>query len=160
MNDELKGVAGWLLVFVIIMAVIAPAWSAITVYRELHTGQAVYLAGTPLMDQLRNFAWILVATDAVIGWIAVWRLVTIHNWLSVQIAIACVWIGSVGLAIAEYAGLTSITGLSFGDVIAETGPRGIIQPFGFALIWTAYLLKSQRVENTYRGGEEQAEVFE
>ena len=33
-------------------------------------------------------------------------------------------------------------------------------PQAFGIVWTAYLLKSVRVANTYRGGEEQAEVFE
>jgi hypothetical protein len=39
--------------------------------------------------------------------------------------------------------------------------RRRIRPFGFAIIWTSYLLKSERVANTYReAGGEQAEVFE
>lgn len=160
MDSELKGVAGWLLVFVIIMAVISPAWSAITVYRELYTGDALFMPETPQVMQLRNFAWMIVAADAVIGWIAVWRLLTIHNWLSVQIAIGCVVLGSIGLMIVQVVGLSMITGLSASDVMAEIGPRGIFQPIGFTVIWTAYLLKSERVANTYRGVEEQAEVFE
>jgi hypothetical protein len=53
-----------------------------------------------------------------------------------------------------------LTGLSFGEVMAEGGARDIIRPLGFSLIWTAYLLKSVRVQNTYRGGQEQAGVFE
>ena len=43
MDDELRGVKGWLLAFVIIIAVVSPAWGAITIYRELYTGQAAYL---------------------------------------------------------------------------------------------------------------------
>jgi hypothetical protein len=161
MDGELRGVKGWLLTFVIIMAVISPVWSAIRVYQEFYTGEAVYLPDVPMVSSIKSFTWAVVAADAVIGWIAAWRLVAVHNWRSVQIAIACIWLGSVGLAIVGYVGLTMITGLSFGDVLAESGPRGIIQPIGFGLIWTAYLLKSERVANTYRGGaDEQAVIFE
>ena len=160
MDDELRGVKGWLLTFVIIMAVVSPAWSIIQVYRELYSGQAAYLPDVPLVTQMKTFVWILVALDAAIGWLAAYRLVAIHNWLSVQIAIACVWIGSLGLRIVEYVGTTWITGVPFGDVLAETGPAPLIQPFIFGLIWTSYLLKSERVANTYRGSKEQAEIFE
>lgn len=160
MDDELRGVKGWLLAFVIIIAIVSPAWGAISVYRELYTGPAAYLPDVPMVQQVKTFFWATIAVRVAIGWFAAYRLLAVHNWLSVQLAIACIWLVGVGGAIVEYAGLTYLTGLSFGDVMAEAGPRGIIQPIGFCLIWTAYLLKSQRVENTYRGGEEQADVFE
>jgi hypothetical protein len=160
MDDELRGVKGWLLTFVIIMGVISPAWSIFNVYRELYTGQMALMPDVPLVRQIRTFAWILVAVDAAICWLAVYRLVAVHNWLSVQIAIGCIWVGSVGMRIVEYVGVTQLTGLSFGDAIAAAGAQTVIQPVIFSLIWTAYLLKSQRVANTYRGGGEQAEVFE
>jgi hypothetical protein len=160
MDDELKGVKGWLLAFVVIIALISPGWAAVSVYRELYTGQAAYLPDVPMITQIKAFFWATVAIRFALGWFVAWRLLAVENWRSVQIAIVCIWLVSVGGAIVEYAGLTYITGLSFSDVLAEAGPRGIIQPVGFALIWTAYLLKSERVQNTYRGGEEQAEVFE
>lgn len=160
MDEELRGVKGWLLAFVIIMAVISPLWSVISVVRELYSGQAAYLPDVPMVTQLKTFAWTLVAVDAAIGWFCAWRLLAIENWLSVQLAIACIWVGSVGIRIVEYVGVSWLTGLSFGDVIGGTGPGPLIQPFIFGLIWTSYLLKSERVANTYRGGEEQAEVFE
>ena len=160
MNGELRGVGGWLLTFVIIMAVISPAVSAIMVYVELYTGDAAYLPDLPEFNQLKLFTWILFAVDAAIGWFAAWRLVAIHNWRSVQIAIACIWIGSIGLLVVGFVGVMQITGLSFSEVMAASGPRGIVQPLIFSLIWTAYLLKSERVANTYRNPDEQAEVFE
>lgn len=160
MDDDMRGVKGWLMTFVVIIALVSPGWAAVTVYRELYTGQAAYLPDVPMIAQIKTFFWATVAIRAALGWFVAWRLIVVHNWLSVQIAIACIWLISVGGAICEYAGLTYITGLTFSDVMAEVGPRGIIQPLGFAIIWTAYLLKSERVKNTYRGGEDEAEVFE
>lgn len=160
MDGELRGVGGWLLTFVIIMAVISPAVSALMVYVELYTGDAALLSDMPEITQLKLFTWTLFAVDAAIGWFAAYRLVVIHNWRSVQIAIACIWIGSVGLLIVGFVGVMQITGLPMGEVLAANGPRGIVQPLIFSLIWTSYLLKSVRVANTYRGDEEQAEIFE
>ena len=160
MNDELRGVKGWLLTFVIIMAVISPVWSAINVYRELYTGDAAYLPDLPQVVQVRTFAWALIGVRAAIGLFVAWRLLTIWNWRSVEIAIVGIWLVSVGTTIAQYIGIGAITGASFGDLMAEGGPRAIIQPIGFGLIWTAYLLKSERVANTYRGVEDEVEVFE
>ena len=160
MNEELKGVAGWLLVYVIIMAVISPAWSAISVYRELYTGPAAFLPDVPAVATLKTFAWGMVVFDVLIGWFVAWRLVTIHNWLSVQLAITCLWFAAIGGIIISFVVLMWITGAAFGDVLTSSGPGEIIRPFVFCLIWTSYLLKSERVANTYRGGEEQAGVFE
>ena len=160
MDDELQGVKGWLAVFVAIMAVISPAYSIYTVYSYLYNGPFAAAEGLPIVDQLRTFEWSLVAVATLIGWFVAYRLLAVHNWTSVQIAIAGIWIVSVGGMVAEFAGISMITGFGFGDILGGVGPGAIIRPFIFGLIWTAYLLKSQRVENTYRGGEEQADVFE
>ena len=160
MNGELRGVAGWLLVFVIIMAVISPLISAVMVYRELYTGEAAMLDGIPMFESLRTAGWAMVAFDALIGWFVAWRLVAIHNWLSVQLAIAAIWFAAVAGTVGTILALTAITGASAGDVLAASGPWEHIRPFIFCLIWTSYLLKSERVANTYRNPEEQAEVFE
>ena len=160
MDDELRGVKGWLLAFVIIIAVVSPGWAAITVYRELYTGNAAFLPDTPEVTQLRTFFWATVAIRIAIGWFVAWRLMTVHNWRSVQIAIGGICLIAIGGSIVEYVGLSYLTGLSVGDILAETGPRGIITPIVFTIIWTSYLLKSQRVANTYRDAGEQAEVFE
>ena len=160
MDDEMRGVKGWLLTFVIIIALVSPAWSAINVYRELYTGDAAYLPDTPMLSQVKSFGWALIAVRAALGLFAAWRLVMVQNWRSVQIAIVCIWLISLGGAIAEYVGISTITGASISDLMAENGPRAFLQAIGFGLIWTAYLLKSERVKNTYRGVQDDVEVFE
>jgi len=160
MDDELKGVKGWLLVFVLIMAVISPGWGAIQAYSALHTGNAVFLAEEPLFVSLRNVTWGVVAFTFVIGWIVAWRLLAIHNWTSVRIAIAGIWLSSVGSVILAYALITWVLGLPADALAGEVGVPQFIRPFIFGLIWTSYLLKSERVANTYRDPGEQAEVFE
>src|SRR5687768_6651473 len=106
MDDELRGVKGWLLTYVIIMAVVSPLVSALMVYRELYTGEAAMLINVPVFDSLRTAAWTMVAFDAMIGWFVAWRLVTVHNWLSVQLAIAAMWFAAVAGTIGSIVFLT------------------------------------------------------
>lgn len=159
-DGELRGVGGWLVVFIVILTIISPGYGIYQVYSSLYEGPMGAAGDMPIVQTLRTFEWSLVGATTLLCWFIAYRLYAVHNWTSVKIAIGGIWIASLGGAIAEYAGISSITGVGVGDIIAETGPRGILQPFVFGLIWTSYLLKSQRVENTYRGGEEQADVFE
>lgn len=160
MDDELRGVKGWLLTFVIIISVVSPAYSVYQITTSLYGGQFAGMDEVPLIQSLRTFEWSLAGITTLLCWFIAWRLVAVHNWTSVRIAIAGIWIAGVGGAVAEFAGVMSITGVELGDLIAGTGIRAIVQPFIFGLIWTSYLLKSERVQNTYRNPEEQAEVFE
>ena len=160
MDDELRGVKGWLLTFVIIMAVISPLYGTFQVYQSLYSGPITAVGDNPLVASLRTFEWLLLGVSALLCWFVAYRLLAVFNWLSVQIAIAVIWIAGLGGSIAEYVGVSMISGIDVGDIIAEAGPRGIIQPIIFGVIWTSYLLKSERVANTYRDPGEQAEVFE
>lgn len=160
MDDELRGVKGWLLTFVIIISVVSPAYAVYQISSSLYGGPFDAVGDTPLLQSLRTFEWTLAGVTTLICWFIAFRLIAVHNWTSVRIAIVGIWVAGVGSAIVEFTGVTMITGVDFGQIVAATGPRAIIQPIIFGLIWTSYLLKSERVQNTYRGADEQAEVFE
>jgi hypothetical protein len=159
-EGEVRGVGGWLVFFILVMAAISPLISIVQVYSELYGAPFAGLDDDPLLSMSRTFAWALVAVTTAIGWFVAYRLISVHNWTSVKLAIAGIWLVGVGGMVAEYVGVTFISGMPLDALLAETGPRGVIQPFIFGLIWTSYLLKSERVANTYRGAEEQAEIFE
>lgn len=160
MDDELKGVKGWLLTFVIIIAIVSPGWAAIRTYSDLHTGAADYLGDSPLFTSIRTLAWATVAFACLVGWFVAWRLLSIFNWTSVRIAIAGIWLSSVGTLVIQYFGAVWFVGIP-GDLLFSTAqPQDFIRPLIFAIVWTSYLLKSERVANTYRDPGEQAEVFE
>jgi len=160
MDDDLRGVKGWLLTFVIIIALVSPGLSALETWRELHSGATAEFSNIPIFASIRILAWGTVAFAALVGWFVAWRLVAIHNWTSVRLAIGGIWLGSLGTNVIFYVGATWFIGIS-GDLLLVTAePQEFVRPFIFGLIWTSYLLKSERVQNTYRGGEEQAEVFE
>jgi hypothetical protein len=160
MDGELKGVGGWLLTFIIIMAVISPAISALMVYNALYGDPMIAFAYGENWPTVQSFEWSLLAVGAVVGWLVAWRLYAVRNWRSVQLAIAGIWIASLGTNLMEIWGVAWITGIPLGMLLAASGPMVLIRPFIFGIVWTAYLLKSVRVRNTYRGVEEDVQVFE
>ena len=160
MNGELKGVGGWLAFFILVLAVISPVINSILTYLALYSAEMAALAFTDFWPSIQLFEWSVVGLGALIGWFAAYRLYQVHNWLSVQIAIAAVWIIGLGLSVLEVFGVSYFTGLPADLLLSAAQPQDFIRPFIFGIVWTAYLLKSERVANTYRGGEEQAEVFE
>jgi hypothetical protein len=159
-DGELRGVAGWLALFVAILAAISPLLSVVQVYIALYREPMAPLVYGDLWPTVQGFEWALVVVTTLIGWFCAYRLLNVQNWTSVRIAIAGVWTMGVGSMVVETIGILYFTGADFGDLVSAGGPAFIIRPFIFGLVWTAYLLKSRRVENTYRGVEEQTEVFE
>lgn len=160
MDHEPRGVKGWLAAFVVIIALISPGWAAVQVYRALHGENALLFDSVPEFSMLRTLAWSEVAFALIVGWFVAYRLLAVHNWTSVRIAIAGIWLSSVGTLAIEYAAVSWFLGLSPDLLLSAAGPQNFIRPFIFGLVWTAYLLKSERVANTYRGVEEEVEVFE
>src|SRR5205085_887296 len=96
MDDDLRGVKGWLLTFVIIIALVSPGLSALETWRELHSGATAEFSNIPIFASIRILAWGTVAFAALVGWFVAWRLVAIHNWTSVRLAIGGIWLGSLG----------------------------------------------------------------
>jgi hypothetical protein len=160
MDGELRGVKGWLLTFVIIIAVVSPGYAAIRTYTDLYTGAMAGLGDVPIIASIRNLSWATVAFAALVGWFVAWRLLAVHNWMSVRLAIAGIWLGSVGTIVLQYVGATWFLGIPGDMLLSSAEPQEYIRPFIFGIVWTAYLLKSERVANTYRNPDEQAEVFE
>lgn len=160
MNDELRGVKGWLLTFVIILAVISPLAVIGLTIRDLYGDPLIQTAYGDLWSSVESFEWAHSIVTILASWFVAWRLVAVHNWLSVKIAIAGIWLIAVGGVLTELFGVSLITGVAFGDLFGASASPGLFRPLIFCAIWTAYLLKSERVANTYRDPGAQAEVFE
>jgi hypothetical protein len=163
-QEELAGIGGWLAFFLLFIGVVAPLYLAYRVWSDLYAD--------PAMAELVGDGWLVTqaiqlsvfaATIAVHFYIG-WRLFTRRHWRSVRIAIAGLWVLSIGIPVAEAAAITAIYGSSWMGAIPPTAWWRMIYPMIIAAIGTAYLLGSRRVENTYpRAGkpeEELSEVFE
>jgi hypothetical protein len=154
------GIGGWLAFFVLVLTVFRPLTMLISTYANLYGDPNVALAYGAVWGSVQTFEWLLAVAMTLGCWYLAWRLHRIRIWRTVQITIAGVWAVSIGAQLIEAAGVVLIGGLPADLVIGVVAPmlgRGLI----FGGVWTAYLLRSERVANTYpRHGEtEIAEVF-
>ena len=154
------GVGGWLMFLVLVLGVFRPLAVLVSIYANLYADPNVALAYGPVWPAIQLFEWLLNAAMIAGCWYLVWRLNRRQVWRTVQLTIAGLWLVSLGYQLLDVAGISLIAG-----VAAERLIPFVIWPIAqsviFCLLWTAYLLRSKRVANTYvRHGEtEISEVF-
>lgn len=156
-DGELRGVGGWLGFFVVVIAIFSPLRILITTYTSLHADPEVALAYGSLWDRLVFVEWIISGSAVLLCWFIAWRLVAHHVWTSVRIAIAGIWMVAVGYRAVEFGLVSLLTGIPI-DALMALSVFELIQPLFFGLLWTAYLLRSERVANTYPPASDAAEV--
>lgn len=158
---ELRGVGGWLAFFLVAFGILSPLTALFSIVTMLYGAQGGAAVFGDAWMPLQIFEWAVIAVSFGGIWFAVWRMLQVHNWQSVRITIATIWLVGPAMVLVEAAGVAWLFGLSFGETFAGAGPD-VVRPFIFATIWTIYLLKSERVANTYPQApevEEMAETF-
>jgi hypothetical protein len=154
----LRGVGGWLAFLVIVLAVLTPLRVLVS---------TLQLYGDPEIAAAFGSRWALIqaieiglsVATVLFSWYLAWRLNAVEVWRTVQIVIAGLWILSLGTLALEVLAVSLIGGLPLGAMVEATMFE-VVRGFVFAGIWTAYLLKSRRVANTYADRQEDvAEVF-
>lgn len=159
-DPEGGGVGGWLALLVLILAAFRPLALVFSAYANLYGDPRVALAYGAAWGSLQLFEWLLIAATIAGCWFVAWRLNSRPVRSSVKIAIAGIWILSLGYLLIDTIGVALIghipLALLFGAVV-PSAVQGLI----FSVLWTAYLLKSKRVANTYMRHDEAgvAEVF-
>lgn len=154
---ERKTIDGWLLVFLalcvltslIYLVMLAVGMNEVAAF-ELRYGPE------PLSVYLWNYC--VAIPRIVMPLLVVWRMVVDKRWHAVRFAVVAAWLSFVGVPLID----TAVTWFSNGidrvflfRFIVPQLARGIFFAGGASL----YLLRSKRVENTYRHGEI-AEVFD
>jgi len=86
-----------------------------------------------------------------------WRLWTVMTWQSVRIAVAGLWLMALVPSIFELLGVVVVTGLPLGRMLSGMLPT-LVRPIIYATLWTSYLLRSERVANTYARYPEEDEL--
>jgi len=154
------GVGGWLAFLVLVLAVFRPLAVLVSTVANLYGDPNVALAYGAVWPTVQAFEWLLNA--AMIGgcWYLAWRLYYRPVWRTVPITIAGIWLVSVAYQLIDLAGVSVISGAPFGLLIGYV-VRPLVQSVIFSALWTAYLLRSKRVANTYLRHDERevAEVF-
>lgn len=130
----ISGVGGWLLFLTISLLAFGPLLNAVRLADELEIAQA----GQPLTKHSSSVvlaAWGYFAFYAVLSVFAGYRLSKFFNPATIPIVITCIWLPIIlGFSVTIFSG--SVDGSIFRSIL-------------WASIWTAYLLRSKRVKNTY-----------
>ena len=145
---EPAGIGGWLLFFLIVFAIIGPLVTLVRVVTALHGDPDLADAYGESWPTLQAFEWGVTAAAIGLVWYLAWRMVTRRTWRTVQMVVAGLWLNGLGVLMIECAAVSLIAGFPLGAVLAESAPDFSRSVFGTAL-WTAYLLRSVRVANTY-----------
>ena len=160
-NGELQGIGGWLAFFLITLGVFTPLTTLLSVATLAADPQVAANFG-PTWGSLLVLEWSFVGVTAAATWVAVWQFFTVRHWRTVRLTIGVLWLLAAMAVIVEPLGVSLLMGMAIGDVFAGA-PYEFIRPLIYSSIWTAYLLKSERVANTYPpfgSGNEVVEVFE
>jgi hypothetical protein len=152
----LVGVGGWLAFFVITLGLFSPLRAAFQIAGTISSAEQFSATFGPLGQPLMIFEILLMGV-AVIGLIFLaWRLMVSTTWSTVRLTVAGLWLlgpvlGLVDVLVVLAAGIEP-TGL----INAMAVP--MVQTVVYAGIWTAYLLRSDRVANTYLRNNDEAEL--
>ena len=159
-DRPLTGIAGWLTVFLVIIGILSPL--RIIVEQVMLQGDAEAAAGFgESWNLLSPLEWLLAAGQVALCWFIAWRLIAVRNWQSVRIAVAGIWTVTLGIGGLEVLIVSLVAAFPFGTLLGLVA-GDLARATVFSVIWTAYLLLSKRVANTYPrqdAGEEMAEIF-
>ena len=140
------GIGGWLALLILWMVVLRPL-AGMVLWQEMHAANAEDPAAVARSSLFvsTTFYWIAflcLAALSIYGGLRLWRD---RSFAAVRCAIAILWINApiaIGALLIAEAYLTS--GVTLADAAIRLGTN-----VAGAAAWTAYLLRSQRVKNTY-----------
>lgn len=145
-DEDLVGVHGWLLFFVIALIFIVPILSAAetqSALSDLAKNDPIYAKTTDFEDTQAG-AWFVWVVSSILSIIAGLLLAFRHKPSSPWIAIVVLWL--VGPCLN---GLILWGMQTYGEEITPQLWFELIRSFVPPIIWTAYLRMSKRVANTY-----------
>jgi hypothetical protein len=107
------------------------------------------LASNAQWQNYKLVSWLIFSATAAISFVAGYRLWKIHFPESVRFAILTLWLaGPLGNVFYIISSIVIFGGNAGGNARAQM-VKGTIQIAIVAGIWTAYLMRSERVKNTY-----------
>lgn len=149
--DGPKGVGGWLALLIIVLTVLSPVANIVMVAKEFYDIEME----NPLVLHISSyvhykwFCWGAVLIASAISIAAGYLLWKKHEWKSVRLAIGALWI--IGPFSVALVGLYFY--VSFGSAMMSEFLKDVLGTFAksvfWVVVWTAYLLRSKRVKNTF-----------
>ncbi len=145
-----SGVGGWLLLLVAGMLVLGPLLGAGRINADIMTAEHQYpaLRSLPQWSNFKVATWWTFLAIIAVSIYGGWGLARGRDWSVVRRAKLVLWIaGPVGALILSVVVPLATLGESYAGHAQFVG--GLLASVIAAGIWTAYLLKSKRVRNTY-----------
>ena len=148
---DLRGVGGWLAFFLISLSLLSPlrAYEDLTRTFFEAEGATAGLVSSPLWRTYKTILWSALGAQVGLSWIAGWLLVTTTRRGSVRWTIGLLWSVTLVLPLLTFFAVSSMLGPKMGAAQAETAIVTMVAGSVWAAVWTAYLLRSRRVKNTY-----------
>jgi amino acid transporter len=145
----LKGVGGWLQFLIIALMVLGPLVTVAMTFVELSEAERLYpaLQGIDAWSTAKIVTWLTVAAFCGCNMAAGYLLQTRHRRSTIPLVISLIWLAGPVMTIIGFMIVSTIVE-SDGSSAGELG-RSLGRPIVFCTIWTIYLLRSKRVENTY-----------
>lgn len=149
-NQQLKGVGGWLLILILMLAFYTPVTGGWSLYKEfiLAPLKMPLLESNPLWVQYRTIIWIIFGILCLLCFATGYALWKIHKPMTVQLAIGVIWLTGPFVPVISAAVASAIFNMDFSQAV-KPFLIGIFSTAVQSAIWTGYLMKSVRVRNTY-----------
>lgn len=153
MPDEpyLKGVGGWLELLIVGLIVVGPwlGFGRMTDEYASAEKQLPSLVTHAAWIQYKQLSWCVFALTAALSITAGYRLWKVHSIDSVRFAVPSLWLAGPGGQVLYFVAAVMSLGMEPAPGMLSALVGSIVASTIAAAIWTAYLLRSQRVRNTY-----------
>lgn len=160
-DRQLKGIDGWLLVFMALLVLTAAAHMVIFGIGQQKTALFSERYGS-LPWSIAIGGWIYHGARTLIPLIVFWRMLRVRRWSSIVFAVAGLWLLFAGVELIDFAWAALTMPGAFQGLLPML-IRTLLGKGFLALAGTFYLLASIRVANTYPradSSEALAETFE
>ncbi len=151
-NSYISGIGGWLGFLIVVLMIISP----LSDYNILANGfreasqKSSVLTSTQQWQYYKQASWLIFAISAAIKYSAGYRLWKTHQPESVSFAILALWLSFPIAYIASSISEVLIFNLNINDALISGMYIGATIQILIAGFWTAYLMRSVRVKNTYK----------
>lgn len=160
-HGELRGVGGWMYLFLFGFGFVSPVMLVISMARGLYSDVAVerLLGDRWTIYQVAN--WLMIALALTIIGTVVWRLFKFQNPQTVRLTIVSIPLIGFGMPLLDTLITSVIARIEPGLILSEYTPD-LIRSTVYSAIWCSYFSVSKRVKATYYAADrpEDVAVFE
>lgn len=151
-NEYLTGIGGWLGFLIASLMIFSPLGRLGTIVRQFSRTEKQYpqLLANAQWANYKLAIWLIVSVCVAISIAAGYRLWKVHFSESVRFAIIALWISGPLGGLLYMATEAVVFGIQDMPSTMPEKLRGMAVSICAAAAWTAYLLRSVRVRNTYK----------